>query len=407
MAKNTKLTQTQTQIHSQVFLQRLQVDIALIDAHIKQKTNLNNVRFREIWFDLKKREQEKTTLTKAEEGFRPEALSVFLSDTDVDYTDSGLMNTPIDKVLHTTGSVAYFFTNALTVLLIPLQCYRERRSPTRDEGIKLALCLIAITLGIVATAGVIGGLVAVGFTIAAALITLAKNWQTIRIKQSKLDTITLRAKDRRQEIDTLLTEVKQLQTKEGLSDEEKQTLDIKILRLRTVVDHYIIDGHILHKLHEELNHPGKVIFERSMGFLFFVGAVFLIPPLTMFGIGIMLASSLLSITVAAVTGIKDMIRARHETQAITPEIAETIRDKTYTPKTPNEIRYAQILQEQQSLENAMKERAQFQLNPILVPAELTKQQAAPKPTSEAESESDGTSDADEGEEKVPSHPTKN
>jgi len=244
--------------------------------------------------------------------------------------------------------------------MIPWQCFRDRRLPTREEAIKLSLCIIAASLIVIANALGVGAVVSIGFAISAAVISLGNAWLTNRIKENKLIRLQENALMIKHKMDELTSTINDIQNKKTpLDAEEKKRLVETIKLLRASTDDYILSGYKIHQLRDELKNSDKIRlknFNLGAGGVFVVGAILLIPPMTPFGAGLMILTSIASLSVMLVSKIKQRKIDKMNKQKITPERAQAIKNED-NPKTQNEIRYAEILKEQKTRENTLAVRA--------------------------------------------------
>jgi hypothetical protein len=350
-------------------LDDLRNEASLIENDMNEKAFLSHAKYREHLFAVKNR-RSKTENSGANETTTasydppdlteiPEVLEVIPALHDK-AREIGRVIGAVDDSLKAAPPIASFIFHAISIVMIPWQCFRERRRPTKEEAGKLSLCVVAASLIIIANAFGVGAIVTIGFAITAAVISLGNGWLTNRIQEKKLNQLQEDALKIKSKMDELTSAINDIETiKTPLNETEKNKLSETIKLLRASTDNYILKGYQIHQLRNDLTNADKIklkTFNKIAGGAFLVGAILLIPPMTMFGAGIMILTSIVSLTGALRFRMKQRKIDQINEQKITPERAQAIQ-KGVPPNTPNELRYAEILKEQKTRENTLTVQA--------------------------------------------------
>lgn len=320
-------------------LRLLEQDFERVRNDLSGKTPLSDPHYKELMLGIKPRREHETL----SEFF----LSVHEGSEGLDKLSDSL-DTP---GLNALGDLAAIASSALKLFSFR----RLGRKFNMGEKITIGLCIAAIVLSVASfgigldiflgTSLAVLGIVLSVLVVGRAVISLARTWQNIRLKENQLEETEL------------LAEQSTLELEQQFSDEKKapsSSSEKTLKTLRGAVDQYIAKGFTIHRLREHLHHPRKVLTNRvhlAMGALAIIGAVFLFfPPVAIVGACLMGFAGIVS------TGfvVGNWIHHRHEKHSIPLDRAKVIREalvsKTvdelkhdHTLKTPNEIRYAEIM----------------------------------------------------------------
>lgn len=349
----------QERIRAELLQKRMESEYALIKADMDQKNELEDERYRALWLDAVMRRRQK------KEGLEESSVDV----SELMATQDTLFN-ELFSVTETISSDSVtpfvsFIQSALSMVLIPWKCYKEKRSPTPEEGLRLRILGVSIALGILAMTPFIGPAVAAAIVIALAALTVVQSLLGPRMAFKDLDRRLKKQKINEVRIEALFGLINQLQAKNPLSTQDENLLLQKRKELRECLDQYIEDGaaiRVARKKLASLQENASAAVSSASGLTFFIGTVFLfIPPLTPIGLGMMLASTAISIVTTAVKGIFSKKERAAAVHGITPERAKVLREEGCEPQTAKEREYARIIQEQQAMEATLKSRRRLPL----------------------------------------------
>lgn len=222
-----------------------------------------------------------------------------------------------ESFLNQLGPIGSFLANGIGVLVTPWQCVREKRWPTKDEGIKLGVSAAAIVLTAIAVAVPV---TATAMFIAIAVGSIIKGAQTIKIKQEELHRLRQLATHGRQEIQRVHDDIDLLKKVTSPTQEQRHELTEKTKELTRLTDQFVQDGYAIHQLEEEHHHPFRAISHHinvAMSAVALVGIVLSIfmPPV---GGALIIASGVISLASLAVSVIaKRWANRSHQTNSTT------------------------------------------------------------------------------------------
>lgn len=238
-----------------------------------------------------------------------------------------------ESVLTHFGPVGSFLANGISVLLIPWKCFKEKRWPIRDEGIKLGISIAAIALIAMAT---VFPVTAAGMFIAVAVGSVVKGIQTIRMKNEELHRFRQLAAYGQREINDLNEEVTALQKITEPTAEQKTELAEKTKKLTEFTDELVHDAYAIHQLEKEHQNPLQAqqhYLSVAMSAVAVVGLVASIffPPV---GVGLVIASGIVSLGGLAVSRISKWWANRTKvSSAVSPHHTE--QQTSTTPTVPH------------------------------------------------------------------------
>ena len=240
--------------------------------------------------------------------------------------------TGTEATLHSTGPIGSYIANIVGLLSVPWKCYKEKRKPTKDEGIKLAICAAAITFISVAIAF---PPLAAGFFIAAAVATLIKCVQNIRVKKSEFQLLLQRADSIYNKIKQLRIDVSELDQVVSPTKEQVQQLKKMNAELTRYTDQYVLHGHHVHNLKAELQYPFKSLRNQiniSMSAVALIGVVLFVffPPI---GLGLIFGSAFISLATIGVSAIAKRLSNQRASPLTTSKTNGKDDETTIEPKT--------------------------------------------------------------------------
>ena len=275
----------------------------------------------------------------------------------------------LEASLNILGPIGFFIANGVGLLTTPWRCYKEKRWPTRDEGIKLGLCVAAIAL--VAVAMTVP-LVAVGAFIAVGAITLVKSIQNIRIKKIELHHALDKAREKHAAIKELNIKIGELQ--ESTQPDKEEAIKNLNKQLTQLTDDYVQYGHIIHGLKQELHDPfisslNYVNVAMSAVALIAVIVVIFSPPI---GLGLLLGAGLISLATVGISAASKWFTHRKErpsAASMTPEPKVPVEKPIQPNESPSPAEsVTNVLRPAQDLNVDCKQKPELGtiLQPIIV-----------------------------------------
>lgn len=360
------IEELRSKLHTSRILQDIKVEFLAIENDMNEQELFSRAKYREKLLEIKNRlDKTGRPLVDAKQISydipdmidAPDMINA-LTGIQREMAALGRTVEVIDESLKSVSPVTSFLANAISIAMIPWQCYRENRKPNREEAIKLGFCAVAVVLIVVAHAVGVGFVGSVALAITAATISLAGVWLNNRIKIKKMNRLKESALTLKQEIKELILKTNELQDKRALTKDENQLLDESIQQLRKTTDKYIIYGYAINNIRNELASSDVTKlrqFNAVTGGAFLVGTIALISS-AIVGSWIMIGASIASFSAMLVFKIKQKIVNKKNKQKISPERAKFLQEGD-TPQSPNEIRYVEIIKEQQSINQALAKQA--------------------------------------------------
>ena len=216
----------------------------------------------------------------------------------------------IDTFLDKFGPLGTFIASGIALVMIPLQCIREHRWPSKNEWMKLGLCVAAIVLGVLAITSVLGAGLLIAAIIGSAFISLGKAIQNYRIAKEELDGLEKLAHYKQD----LNDEIKHLESLGNLCTAEQATqLKEQKDKLEHITKQYPNDDARMKKLREQLNQSKTRYLHIGAGGAFTLGTILsVIPvfPLPLIGIILMIGTVLLSAIIMGVSALRRKLNSK-------------------------------------------------------------------------------------------------
>lgn len=298
----------------------------LIAEDISNSNVLNETVYKALLLEIEERQKISTSehhLKAAEDTATDVAESAQLTLLDINTVGQieaiDHVAKSLEASLNILGPIGFLIANGVGLLTTPWRCYKEKRLPTRDEWIKLGLCVAAIAF--VAVAMTVP-LLAVAAFIAVGAITLVKSIQNIRIKKIELHHALDKAREKHLAIEELSIKIGELQ-KNSQPDKEEAIKHLN-KELTKLTDDYVRYGHIIHELKQELHDPflsslNYVNVAMSAVALIAVIVAIFFPPV---GLGLLLGAGLTSLATMGISAASKWFTNRKErpsAASMTPE----------------------------------------------------------------------------------------
>ncbi len=199
----------------------------------------------------------------------------------------------VSNFLDKLGPVGSMIANSIELFFIPWKCYQDKRWPTKDEMIKIGICIAGIICMAFALAFPVA---AAGLAVVAGVGIMVKNIINVKKEYNELDHLHEQAAKQLKEIERLTNELRHGQS--SLNDDNYAK---KVSTLRALEIEYIKTGQAIHQIRQKIDHPTKKLtkFKTAMSSLCVIGLItaIFVPPI---GIGLVIGASAVSLAVSGI-----------------------------------------------------------------------------------------------------------
>lgn len=347
----------QSQIHNAIMLERWRQEYALVNSDITQKKQISDAEYLKYWADANSRLNQKQKWVDD----YPQDIEDYQAAVNKVAEQTAIGIEKINTQLSFISPIMIMTANIGSLLSVPVKCIYNLRMPTKGEWVHLAQGAASIALlSVLLFSG--AGVVAGGFaSVGLAGLNVFKNWYDKKRLEGKWLELNEQAREREKNIEELMKQLNELNSKKNISLDEQKTLSNLSVALRHHLDIYTASGIEMRSVHAKLAKFRNAVTRDVvgvMGVLFLIGALLLLipTPISFIAVSLMVISASIAALFTIGAALLQQWEHHQAAKKVARDAANAIQKGEYTPQTEYEKEYANIVSHQKELESQLKKR---------------------------------------------------